>query len=195
MVEELARRAGERPPGHLIALRGSFADDGQARGRGAVSEHRRARVRALRDQRLAAQPFERLGRTGIKEHSYPEAHRHFYDDTTCDIAAVHGWGDRATGCILRWQIRAARAPHSQGGDMVDQDTARGVLGGAYDMHVHSGPDVMPRKFDDVALAQRTREAGMAGFVLKSHYVCTADRASLIRQMYPDVKAYGGIVLN
>jgi len=31
--------------------------------------------------------------------------------------------------------------------------------------------------------------------LKSHYVCTADRAALIRQMYPDVKAYGGIVLN
>ncbi len=79
--------------------------------------------------------------------------------------------------------------------MVDQATARGLLGGAYDMHVHSGPDVMPRKFDDVGLAQRTREAGMAGFVLKSHYVCTADRAALIREMFPDVHAYGGIVLN
>lgn len=79
--------------------------------------------------------------------------------------------------------------------MTDQDTARGLLAGAYDMHVHSGPDVLPRKFDDVLLAERTRDAGMAGFVLKSHYVCTADRAALIRQMFPDVKAYGGIVLN
>ncbi len=79
--------------------------------------------------------------------------------------------------------------------VVDQDTARGLLHGAYDMHVHSGPDVMPRKFDDVALAERTRASGMAGFVLKSHYVCTADRASLIRSLYPDVKAYGAIVLN
>jgi hypothetical protein len=54
---------------------------------------------------------------------------------------------------------------------------------------------MPRKFDDVLLAERSRESGMAGFVLKSHYVCTADRASLIRQLFPDVHAYGGIVLN
>jgi hypothetical protein len=79
--------------------------------------------------------------------------------------------------------------------MVDQETTRGLLGGAYDMHVHSGPDVMPRKFDDVGLAERTRASGMAGFVLKSHYVCTADRAKLIRELYPDVHAYGGVVLN
>ena len=79
--------------------------------------------------------------------------------------------------------------------MVDQDTARGLLAGAFDMHVHSGPDVLPRKFDDVKLAERTRESGMGGFVLKSHYVCTADRAKLIRELFPDVKAYGGVVLN
>ena len=79
--------------------------------------------------------------------------------------------------------------------MADQETTRGLLAGAFDMHVHSGPDVLPRKFDDILLAERTRESGMAGFVLKSHYVCTADRAALIRQVYPDVRAYGGIVLN
>jgi hypothetical protein len=79
--------------------------------------------------------------------------------------------------------------------MADQDTARGLLNGAYDMHVHSGPDVLPRKFDDLLLAERARESGMAGFVLKSHYVCTADRAALVRQVYPDIHAYGGIVLN
>lgn len=79
--------------------------------------------------------------------------------------------------------------------MVDQDAARGLLAGAFDMHVHSGPDVLPRKFDDTLLAERALAAGMAGFVLKSHYVCTADRATLIRELYPDVKAYGGIVLN
>src|SRR5437762_11801038 len=79
--------------------------------------------------------------------------------------------------------------------MVDQDTARGLLAGAFDMHVHSGPDVLPRKFDDVTLVERTRESGMGGFVLKSHYVCTADRANLIRELFPDVKAYCGVVLN
>ncbi len=79
--------------------------------------------------------------------------------------------------------------------MADQETARGLLNGAYDMHVHSGPDVLPRKFDDMLLAERARESGMAGFVLKSHYVCTADRATIVRQVYPDVHAYGGLVLN
>jgi hypothetical protein len=60
----------------------------------------------------------------------------------------------------------------------------GLLTGAYDMHVHSGPDVLPRKFDDLDLAKRAEEKGMAGFVLKSHYVCTADRATLIGSFFP-----------
>lgn len=68
--------------------------------------------------------------------------------------------------------------------MVDEDTAQGLLAGAYDMHVHSGPDVLPRKFDDVELARRAKEKGMAGFVLKTHYVCTSDRATLIRSFFP-----------
>ena len=67
--------------------------------------------------------------------------------------------------------------------------------GAWDMHIHSGPDVMPRKFDDIELAQHAIEAGMAGFVMKSHFVGTADRANLIRRMFPQVKAYGGLALN
>lgn len=79
--------------------------------------------------------------------------------------------------------------------MADQDTARGLLAGAFDMHVHSGPDLMARKFDDALLAERAAASGMSGFVLKSHYVCTADRASLIRQFFPNVHAYGGIALN
>ncbi|MDE3077257.1 MAG: cytosolic protein [Chloroflexota bacterium] len=79
--------------------------------------------------------------------------------------------------------------------MADQQTVLGVLEGAFDTHVHSGPDVLPRKFDDVELAERCREYHLGGFVLKSHYVCTADRASLIRQLFPDVQAFGGLVLN
>jgi len=79
--------------------------------------------------------------------------------------------------------------------MGDPNKADGLLIGAYDMHVHSGPDVLPRKFDDLELAKRAEEKGMAGFVLKSHYVCTADRATLIRKCFPKIKAFGGIALN
>ena len=70
-----------------------------------------------------------------------------------------------------------------------------ILQGAYDMHIHSGPDIMPRKVDDMETAQRLIAAGMAGFVIKSHYVCTADRATLTNKVYPECKAFGAIELN
>ena len=35
----------------------------------------------------------------------------------------------------------------------DAETVRGLIRGAYDMHVHSAPDVLPRKFDDTVMAQ------------------------------------------
>ncbi|HLZ73158.1 MAG TPA: DUF6282 family protein [Dehalococcoidia bacterium] len=79
--------------------------------------------------------------------------------------------------------------------MADKETVHGLLRGAIDMHVHSAPDVLPRKFDDVVLAQRTIDSGMAGFVLKSHYICTADRATMVRAMFPQVQAFGALTLN
>jgi hypothetical protein len=79
--------------------------------------------------------------------------------------------------------------------MARQDEAKALLKGAYDMHVHSGPDVMARKFDDLELAKRAAESGMSGFVLKSHYTCTADRATLINRVFPQIHAFGGLVLN
>jgi hypothetical protein len=79
--------------------------------------------------------------------------------------------------------------------MADQEQVRDLLKGAFDTHIHSAPDVLPRRFDDIELAGRARDAGMAGFVLKSHYICTADRASLINKMFPGVRAFGAIALN
>ncbi|MEU8240387.1 DUF6282 family protein [Actinoplanes missouriensis] len=55
-------------------------------------------------------------------------------------------------------------------------TARELVSGAYDTHVHVAPDVMGRRIDDPDLARRFAEVGMAGFVLKSHYLTTAERA-------------------
>ncbi len=87
------------------------------------------------------------------------------------------------------------AVNKKGIDMADHQTVRGLLEGAYDTHVHSDPDVLPRKFDDIELVRRGKEAGMGGFVLKSHYICTADRATLIRRTFPGINVYGGIALN
>ena len=79
--------------------------------------------------------------------------------------------------------------------MPDQDTIDGLLVGAIDTHIHSAPDVLPRKFNDLELAQRFKARRMAGFVLKSHYICTADRATLVNQIVPEIHAFGAIALN
>ncbi len=73
--------------------------------------------------------------------------------------------------------------------------ARELVRGAYDLHVHSGPDVMRRRIDDLELAGRFRELGLAGYVIKSHYVPTAERAAIVRRAVPGVRVLGSITLN
>jgi sugar phosphate isomerase/epimerase len=73
--------------------------------------------------------------------------------------------------------------------------ARELVRGAYDLHVHVEPDLAKRRIDDLALARRFAELGLAGFVLKSHYTATAERAAVVRAAVPGVDALGAIVLN
>lgn len=73
--------------------------------------------------------------------------------------------------------------------------AKDLIRGAYDLHVHSAPDVLPRKMDDIEMAKRIEESGMAGYAIKSHYFCTSERAQLIRQMFPACDAVGTMTLN
>ncbi|MEG0542503.1 MAG: DUF6282 family protein, partial [Angelakisella sp.] len=70
-----------------------------------------------------------------------------------------------------------------------------LIRGGYDLHVHSAPDVLPRKMDDLEMAQRIIDSGMAGYVIKSHYFCTSERAQLINKLYPGCNAIGSITLN
>lgn len=70
-----------------------------------------------------------------------------------------------------------------------------LLQGAYDTHIHVSPDVVARIVDDVTLARRFAALGFDGFVLKSHYTCTAERAAVVRAAVPGVDALGAIVLN
>jgi hypothetical protein len=73
--------------------------------------------------------------------------------------------------------------------------ARELVRGAFDLHVHIAPDIIERRIDDVALARRFAELGLAGFVLKSHYVPTAERAAVVRGVVPDVTVLGALALN
>jgi len=75
------------------------------------------------------------------------------------------------------------------------DRARELVRGAYDLHVHVEPDLAERRIDDLGLARRFAELGLAGFVLKSHYAPTAERAAVVRAAVPGVRALGAIALN
>jgi hypothetical protein len=80
-------------------------------------------------------------------------------------------------------------------DVRPSERARVLVRGAYDMHVHVAPDVPPRRVDDVSLARRFAELGLAGFALKSHYTSTAERAQVVSAVVPGVRALGTLTLN
>ncbi|QBD82957.1 cytosolic protein [Ktedonosporobacter rubrisoli] len=82
-------------------------------------------------------------------------------------------------------------------DQVSQPStrARQLVHGAYDLHVHTGPDIMKRSITDIELAKRCAQWGQAGFVIKSHYTPTAERAALVRTLLPDIHVMGAIALN
>ncbi|HTC62401.1 MAG TPA: DUF6282 family protein [Candidatus Saccharimonadales bacterium] len=75
------------------------------------------------------------------------------------------------------------------------DSAWKCLQGAYDLQVHVAPDVIERRIDDLDLAKEFLGRGLKGFVLKSHYFPTAERAKVVTKAVPGIAAYGAITLN
>lgn len=67
--------------------------------------------------------------------------------------------------------------------------------GAVDLHVHSYPCIFQRRVDDRQAAQAAADAGMAAIVLKCHHESTVSRAYLIQKEFPNLKVFGGVVLN
>ena len=58
-----------------------------------------------------------------------------------------------------------------------------LLRGAYDIHVHCAPDVIPRAQDLDELAAEASMAGMAGVLLKDHTASTVGRAHALNCLY------------
>ncbi len=69
------------------------------------------------------------------------------------------------------------------------------LQGIIDMHVHSAPDIFPRKLDGIDLVKKMKSVGIGGVLLKSHHTLTADMAWLIRKIEPDFEVHGSVTLN
>ena len=74
-------------------------------------------------------------------------------------------------------------------------TAWEAIHGAYDLQVHVAPDIIARRIDDLGLAKEFLAHGLKGFVLKSHYMSTAERAKVVTAAVPGIAAYGAITLN
>lgn len=70
-----------------------------------------------------------------------------------------------------------------------------AIQGAYDLQVHVAPDVIERRIDDLDLAREFLAHGLQGFVLKSHYIPTAERAAVVTKAVPGIEAFGAITLN
>ena len=79
--------------------------------------------------------------------------------------------------------------------MLNEAIGAELIKGAYDLHLHSAPDVLPRIVDDMEMARRITALGMKGFAAKNHFFCTAPRAQLVKKAYPGCNAVGTICLN
>ena len=69
------------------------------------------------------------------------------------------------------------------------------IDGAYDLHVHSSPDLFPRIAGDAQMVADAAAHGFAGVVMKNHFEPTASRAQLAALAAGGMKVYGGLVLN
>jgi hypothetical protein len=73
-----------------------------------------------------------------------------------------------------------------------------LLKGAVDVHVHSGPGMIPRKLDHYEATRQSLDAGIRALVLKDHHAMTSGAAYFINEYLVKgrpVKAYGSICLN
>ncbi len=80
------------------------------------------------------------------------------------------------------------SPRSYGGELIQVE-------GAADLHCHPFPDLFPRLADDFDIVRAARDAGLKAIVLKCHHENTVSRAYLVQRVFPEIRIFGGIVLN
>lgn len=73
-----------------------------------------------------------------------------------------------------------------------------LIRGAFDLHVHGYPEIafsVRTRGDDLEIAHSFHEAGMKGFVLKSHIWPTVGRVYHLKKVFPDLTILPSITLN
>lgn len=70
-----------------------------------------------------------------------------------------------------------------------------ICKGSIDMHIHSFPDLIPRKLNDIELAQQAKNAKMAAILIKNHFESTASRAWLVQNIIgEEINIFWGLCL-
>jgi hypothetical protein len=67
--------------------------------------------------------------------------------------------------------------------------------GAIDLHFHSAPCVFPRIANDREVAEAAVRMGFGGLQFKCHHESTVSRALALQRDFPQMRLFGGIVLN
>lgn len=71
-----------------------------------------------------------------------------------------------------------------------------LLEGAYDIHIHAAPDLIPRAMDLRQLCSEAERAGMAGILLKDHCTSTVGRVAALNLLSRgNCRFYSALALN
>lgn len=167
------------------------------------------RVRELSGQTTAARVLERLRAQGVRHHFgrgvHPERPAASLQEHQAIIDAICARDPEAAERVtrlhlasLRDGLEAIRATSSGSGALghpTPSPRARELVRGGYDLHLHVTPDGSAGRVDDLPLAGRFAELGLAGFVLRSDSFPTVERAAVVRAAVRGFGAVGTITLN
>lgn len=80
---------------------------------------------------------------------------------------------------------------------IDDGIVDGLMKGALDLHVHSGPSTMERQIDHFQAVEQAAEAGMRGILFKDHHYSVAPFIPIMDRVlgHHGVAMYGGLVMN
>ncbi|MGX1100116.1 DUF6282 family protein [Amorphus sp. MBR-141] len=80
---------------------------------------------------------------------------------------------------------------------IDDGVVDGLMQGAVDLHVHSGPSIMARQVDHFQAVEQAAAAGMRGILFKDHHYSVAPFLPIMERVlgHHGVAMYGGLVLN
>lgn len=76
-----------------------------------------------------------------------------------------------------------------------QEKIARIMEGAIDTHMHATPCMPQRRLSLVEAAQMARDYRMGGLVIKDHHFPTAQMASIVNEVVPEVHVIGGITLS